>query len=256
MPLPENEMRLAAPGRTAQAHGLRTQESGHAHRHIEQAPFCWQQKPALRLIRDSCDAEKSVSSTLAVYLALTEIASDEESETFTTTHAWIALKSGLSPRTVQDRINRLSEIGLLEVSTPTLKSPSKYKLLSVRQPLPNDKQPLPNVRQSPGQSSLPSLEENNEQRNEELPERARAAGVQEQELLVAFDGYVQHRLAAGFATPEKLQRKEMNMLRTFPGGQEKAILLLKFIINESLHSVSAAIAKIRKSRQQRPELFG
>lgn len=116
-------------------------------------PFCWQHKAALRKIRESFDAEKVVASALAVYLALTEIASDEKSETFTTTHAWISQKSGVSPRTVQDRLNGLAEIGIVSISTPALKSPSTYRLLSVPQPLPNapqrtKKAPLPSLEES------------------------------------------------------------------------------------------------------------
>ena len=61
-------------------------------RAINDASFCWQHKAALRLIRDSFDAAKTVSSAIGVYVALTEIASDEQAEVFVTTHAWIALK--------------------------------------------------------------------------------------------------------------------------------------------------------------------
>jgi DNA-binding Lrp family transcriptional regulator len=104
------------------------------------------------LIREAFDADKTVASALAVYLALTEIASDEESEVFTTTHAWIAQKCGVSPRTVQDRLNELAEIGLVEIHTPALKSPSTFRLLSVAQPLPN-------ARQRKQIEALPSSEE-------------------------------------------------------------------------------------------------
>jgi hypothetical protein len=243
MPPPENETRRPPGSDGTPAHDSRTQESCHAHRHIRQAPFCWQHKAALRLIRESFDADKAVSSALAVYLALTEIASDQESETFTTTHAWIALMSGLSPRTVQDRLNRLSEIGLLEVSTPALKSPSKYKLLPAQQPLQNDTQPLQNVQHSLEQIPLLSSEEYKEQGTEETHEAARA----ETEFCFAFDSYIQHRLAAGFATPQKLQSREMNMLKRLPIGQ--AIGVLKFIVNNNRFSVTAVIAKIRKNGQ-------
>lgn len=132
-------------------------------RKINDAPFCWQSKPARRKIRDSFDAEKTVSSALGVYDALTEIASDKESETFQTTHAWIAQKSGLSPRTVQDRITGLAEISLVKVFTPALKSPSTFTLLAVPQPLQSDRQPLPSVRQRTKKAPLRSLEEKDEE---------------------------------------------------------------------------------------------
>jgi hypothetical protein len=107
-------------------------------------PYCWQSKAALRKIRDAFDDEKTVASAIAVYCALTEIASDKASEKFQTTHGWLGQKSGLSPRTVQNRLVILESIELLKVTTPLLKAPSTYQLLSVPQPLPNDTQPLPN----------------------------------------------------------------------------------------------------------------
>ena len=58
-------------------------------RSIKGVPFCWQSKAVRRAIREAFDATHNVASALAVYDALTEIASDEESETFATTHAWI-----------------------------------------------------------------------------------------------------------------------------------------------------------------------
>ena len=128
-----------------------------------QPPFCWQSKPARQKIRDAFDDEKNVSSALGVYDALTEIASDQESETFQTTHAWIAQKSGFSPRTVQDRLRGLADIGLVKISTPALKCPSTYTILAVRQPLRSDKQPKQRVRQLTKITPLPSLEESNEE---------------------------------------------------------------------------------------------
>jgi len=132
-------------------------------REIGDCPFCWQHKAALKKIRESFDAEKAVASAIGTYAALTEIASDEQMEVFTTTHAWIAQKSGLSPRTVQDRLAGLAEIGLVEISTPIMKAPSTYRLLPVPQPLQNDKQPLQSVQQRTKKAPLLSLEESSEE---------------------------------------------------------------------------------------------
>jgi hypothetical protein len=125
------------------------------------APFCWQHKAALRKIRKAFDAEKTVASALAVYLALTEIASDSEAEFFQTTHAWISQKSGVSPRTVQDRLNGLAEISVVKIITPALKSPSTYRLLPVTQPLPN-------ARQRTKSEALLSSEEPKKKENEDF----------------------------------------------------------------------------------------
>lgn len=92
-------------------------------------PFCWQAKAARRLIRTSLDATNDTASTLGVYDALTEIASDNSSEEFLTTLAWIGNMSGYSKRTVQKRLADLEQLKLVEIKTPSLRAPSTYRLL-------------------------------------------------------------------------------------------------------------------------------
>lgn len=92
--------------------------------------YCWQSKSILRKIREAFDGTHDVGSALLVYLALTEIASDEQDGEFTTTHAWIAGKSGLSTATVKRRLATLIELGIVEVKTPALRAPSNYRLLA------------------------------------------------------------------------------------------------------------------------------
>ena len=151
---------LSSPQASSQSSDLATGGKPTRASPSQEKPFAWQSKPVLRKIRESFDAEKTVASALLVYFALTEIASDNKDDTFQTTHAYIAQKSGLSPRTVQARLSGLVEIGLLEVSTPQLRAPATYRLLSV-------KQPLPNVQQQSKKGSLPTLEESKEESKEE-----------------------------------------------------------------------------------------
>jgi hypothetical protein len=106
----------------------------------QEAPYCWQSKLALKKIRECFDSAHTVQSAIAVYIALTEIASDSASSEFTTTHAWIAQRSGASVRTVTSRLRDLVEIGLVKIETPALKAPSNYTVMSVLQPLQNDLQ--------------------------------------------------------------------------------------------------------------------
>lgn len=138
-------------------------------RNIKDGPFCWQNKAARRKIREAFDRNNTVTTALAVYDALTEIASDEQAETFTTTQAWISQRSGVSPRTVGDRLRELAEIGLLAITTPKLRAPSEFTLLTVPQPVPNDKQALPNVRQRAKKRPLPAYKESPEQSSEQSP---------------------------------------------------------------------------------------
>lgn len=114
-----------------------------------------------------------MSSALVVYLALSEIASDKRAATFQTTHAFIAMRCGLSARTVQQRVKDLVAIGVMECFVPNLKSPATYTLLPVVQPLPNVQQPTPrdvqpvpndgkplrNVRQRSKKATLPTSKE-------------------------------------------------------------------------------------------------
>jgi hypothetical protein len=123
--------------------------------------WAWADKASLRKIREAFDRTNDVASALSVYFALCECASDAGKERFKTTHAWIAGKSGWSPRTVQARLKVLADLKLIRVHTQALRGPSTYELLEYdQQPLPSDTQPLPSVRQPAFSTSLPTLEEN------------------------------------------------------------------------------------------------
>jgi hypothetical protein len=98
-------------------------------RSTKNGPFCWQSKDARRQIRDAFDATRNVASALAVYDALTEIASDEQNETFVTAHAWIARMSGVSVRTIQNHLKVLAELKIVAIKTPGLRAKSTYTLL-------------------------------------------------------------------------------------------------------------------------------
>src|SRR5215469_18808923 len=97
-------------------------------------PFGWYEKSVRRLIRKSFDADAQISSTLGIYDALTEIASDEQDNTFTTTHAYIGKMSGYSSATVKRRLTDLENLKVLEVGRNTskgMRSPSTYSLLTL-----------------------------------------------------------------------------------------------------------------------------
>ena len=89
-------------------------------------PFCWQDKRWLGLIRKETE---DYASGLSVYLALTELASDNESDSFKATHAWLAKLSGLSEKTIRRRLRDLKRIRAVKVFTPPMKAPCTYTLL-------------------------------------------------------------------------------------------------------------------------------
>jgi len=108
----------------------------HKKRYIEDAPFCWQSKTALREIRDhigESDLQISVSIAIAIYTILTEIASNCQNESFTEKQSKIACLSGVSTRYVKMVLRELKKMGIIHIeerkSENNLNLSSKYTLL-------------------------------------------------------------------------------------------------------------------------------
>ena len=102
------------------SHPSRTQRDG---------PWAWFDKASMNKIRVRCEA---APSCMAVYLALCELASDEQSPSFCVTLRSIMAKSGLSRRTVLARLHDLEFIGLVEITRQFQageQQPSAYRLL-------------------------------------------------------------------------------------------------------------------------------
>lgn len=101
-----------------------------AERTMKDGAWAWVNKAALEKIRTRCEDAKSA---LAVYLALCEIASDEQSNDFMVSMDKIGGKCCLSRRTVFDRLNDLEFIGLVEIArsktNQNFRIPSAYTLL-------------------------------------------------------------------------------------------------------------------------------
>lgn len=227
-------------------------------REIGDSPFCWQHKVALRKIRESFDAEKAVASAIGVYNALTEIASDEQMEIFTTTHAWIAQKSGLSPRTVHNRLTGLAEIGLVEISTPIMKAPSTYRLLAVTQPLQNDTQPLQSVLQRTKKAPLQSLEESIEESPEESLKKKSAdllfeisipKRLNKPEFLTVWKDWLDHRSKIRKPLNDLSAKKELEKLSGWESkhGLEKIIAAVNAAIAAGSPWIYEPKAKFQKS---------
>lgn len=105
----------------------------HVERNIKDAPFCWQSKAALWRIRDAFDESTFLDQSLAVYLTLCELASDEQSATFTATRRKVAGRAGVSVRRVSEILARLKSLVLLDWKQNYLDgtkelSPSTYTL--------------------------------------------------------------------------------------------------------------------------------
>ena len=98
-------------------------------------PYCWQSKTARRIICEHFDGDSFGASCLGVYAALTEIASDEEIESFTTLQSHIAKKACLGLTTARKALKALRELGVIAYETPKLRGPIRFTLLATRRTL-------------------------------------------------------------------------------------------------------------------------
>ena len=95
-----------------------------------EAPYCWQSKTVRKSIRDDYDGDHFGTAVLAVYDALTEIASDEQSETFTTLQSHIAKKACLGVTTVKKALPELRRLATISYATPKLRGAITFTLLA------------------------------------------------------------------------------------------------------------------------------
>src|SRR5436305_8286218 len=79
-------------------------------------PFCWIEKPKLRMIGDVFSENSgSVKSARSVYLALAEIASDKQRDTFDANQQEIATRAGLSVPSVKRLLPVFRQLGLIKI---------------------------------------------------------------------------------------------------------------------------------------------
>jgi hypothetical protein len=115
---------------------MRADEIAQTPRKIKDGPFCWQSKDALRLIRDAFDSRTFLSDALAVYVVLTEIASDEQAETFQRSRRAISERAGISLRQLDKVLDVFKSIGTVAVVINQIQgtkelAPSSYTLRTV-----------------------------------------------------------------------------------------------------------------------------
>ena len=90
-------------------------------------PFCWENKNALRHIRDNIDPWRV---PLAVYKALCEIASNRGSDDFRAGLTEIGTHCGYNSRAkLCEAIKDLEFYGLVDVGRTALKAPMSFRLL-------------------------------------------------------------------------------------------------------------------------------
>jgi hypothetical protein len=104
-------------------------------RQIKDEPFCWQHKETLKMIRNVFENGHGIAAIpISVYVSMSELASDAQSETFTAPISQIALRAGTSYRTTAEILNRFESMKLIRVQrniVPGTKehAPSTYTML-------------------------------------------------------------------------------------------------------------------------------
>jgi hypothetical protein len=97
-------------------------------------PWCWLRKRQLRMLADVFAEGKvgNLAAARSVYLALSEIASDRENDTFTVATLYIAQRAGVTLKTVRRVVKTLKQLGFLKVqgrSSHGLKVSNQYTLV-------------------------------------------------------------------------------------------------------------------------------
>ena len=108
-------------------------------RTIDDGPWCWLNKDALRKIEEVCGDRSDKSSVLAVYVALCWEASNQQTERFVASKRSIADMAGLSYRKVADVLPVLSHAGLVciesNVTPVSGQQANTYTLCTICPPL-------------------------------------------------------------------------------------------------------------------------
>ncbi len=109
-------------------------------RSTKDGPFCWQNKKVLSLVTETFAESNQAASARSVLVALSEVASDEQSETFKVNKALIASKAGVSVKTAERILRGLEELRLVLITRSTaaagygaIKSANTYTLIAMRQ---------------------------------------------------------------------------------------------------------------------------
>jgi hypothetical protein len=134
---------------------------------IRREPWCWLEKKKLRILSDVFGEGRhgSLAAARSVMLALSEIASDRQSETFTASTSYIAQRAGVTSKTVRRMVKTFKKLGFVSVQSRSangLKIASEYTLIRGKSPL---RLSYPSMGKRP-KIRLPRREESDEESTE------------------------------------------------------------------------------------------
>jgi len=192
-----------------------------------EAPYCWQSKGALRRIREQLDGDNLLPYALAVYSALTENASDKGAEEFSTLQSRLARLAGdISTRTVQRVLPLLRDIGVIDYTTPRLRGPITFRLLSVTPNSPNDTTNSRNVTTGAKTASSRTIEVTKKDANRE---RFDAESVQlpfqSEKFSQAWSTWLRHRKEIGHPLTPTAMSRQLSKLKAM--GEARAIATIE-----------------------------
>jgi hypothetical protein len=118
--------------REASTDGIQAMNNG-----AKREPFCWLEKRKLRKLAEIFAEGRlgSLSAARSVILALSEIASDRQSDTFVAATSYIALSASVSSKTVRRMTKTFKRLGFLKIQPRLengLKVSSEYTLIRGR----------------------------------------------------------------------------------------------------------------------------
>ena len=165
-------------------------------------PFCFQEKERLRTIRDVFENRSGLkSSAIALYVALTEIASDYQSNTFTVSQTAIANRAGLTDRTLRSILPVFQQLGYVTVQrnyVDGLERQSTYCL---------NREPLGKFCRTPGKEF-----QNHFPTSEEFPEQSPDDNAQQSSSIPSLEEALRQPLW------KKLARQYVRFCESRPGG--------------------------------------
>lgn len=134
----------------------------------QRPPWCWQEKSALRMINDADCFEGNGGSALAVYTALTWIASDHQRDTFSVSRRHIAARAGLSVSTLKRILPKLQQLDLIAIQPRYIEGIQTGNEYTIRRDVPPAHTEPPSVHgRNGGEPQLKNHKKNLKRKDEE-----------------------------------------------------------------------------------------
>lgn len=116
-------------------------------------------KAARDAIRRDYDGDEGCDAALSLHAAIHEVANDKGSDRFIVDQPWLAMKAGLSTRTLRRHLPRLIAAGVVKVDQPKLRGPAQFTIPTLGHNGRTSGQDGPTLGQQAGFAPCPTTEE-------------------------------------------------------------------------------------------------